>query len=242
MTAFSIMRVVAGWGVALAMSCLSAGAVARQQPAGAPRFEIAKAHGLVKQIKVHLADQGKVLVLDRFTDIEVFVEREKQEFSKPARLDPVCKKLPGSRVCEQTCYWAGKARPFARARLLNAAGQVQWRWQAGEEDTLSRLLPSSTDKVADGACLSPDGKYLTTLIYGPRVSDEPLGAEVLNVAARFKGVDAIGAKTKKPFGDKRGTYFVRWQAGRPHTLVFMVLPAEPPYNEEDEVLDHAVLR
>jgi hypothetical protein len=217
------------WGLALAVCCLPAMAAAQ---ARADRFEITRSHGAVQQIKVHLADPRRVLVLDRFTDIESFVEDEKRKFSAPARLDPVCGALSHPRACERTCYWAGKARPFGRARLLNASGRLLWRWQAGEQEAWRSLLSADTSKVPDGACLSPDGKHLATTAYfldqggDPAPGNALAGYGVMKLSSRFEGAEAVGRKTQEPFGHPRFTRFISWRTGQPHTVVFEVARPE----------------
>jgi hypothetical protein len=231
------------WGLALAVLCLPAMAWARQ--ARTDRFEITRSQGVVQQIKVHLAGQRQVLVLDRFTDIESFVEAERRKFSAPARQDPVCGALSDPQSCEQTCYWASKARPFGRARLLSASGRVQWRWQAGEQEAWRSLLSADTSKVPDGACLSPDGKHLATTAYfldqggDPSPGSALAGQGVVKLSSRFEVAEAVGRKTQEPFGHPRFTRFISWRADQPHTVVFEVTR---PETDNQTVVDEGVAK
>jgi hypothetical protein len=221
----------------LAAACLCAPAWAQPE---AGSFEVTKSRGLVTQVKVHLVEPGKVLVLDRFTDNEELVANEKSEFSKSSRQDRGCQKFSSPQACERSCYWASKARPFGRARLQDAAsGRTLWRWQAGKDESWLGLLSPFEPQAPGGSCLSPDGKYLATVSYSP-AANVPDGAATLvgfgvkKVAGKFEHAEFTGQKTHEPFGHKRFTDFVAWKVGRPHTLVFNVMR---PENDNQVIVD-----
>jgi hypothetical protein len=205
-------------------------------------FEVKKSQGLVQQIKIHLTQQNKVLVLDQFTDFPSFVANEKKNFSKSSHSDGFCQKLPNPQACEQTCYWASKARPFGRARLQTVSGKTQWRWQAKKNETWSTLLAARGGPTFDGSCLSPDGKYLTTTAYFLNVDEDEnislthalAGYAVVKIEPQFSGVEVIGKKTKEIFGHKHFTSLVGWQDHKPHTLIFEVMR---PENDHQAIVD-----
>ncbi len=207
-------------------------------------FEITRSEGVVKQIKIHLVRQNQVVILDRFTPIAAFVKNEKENFSTPVEQDAVCKKFPQPQSCEQSCYWASKARPFGRVRLQTQSGQIKWQWQAQKNEAWPTLLSSSTNPLHEGSCLSPDGQYVVTAGYFLRQAANPspqnslAGYSVVKIQSQFKAAEVVGQKTQEPFGHERFTRFEAWQTQKPHTLIFEV--NRPDTGSDVSVMDKGV--
>lgn len=227
----------------MACVCLTVPCVpfAARAAAGADRvhYDIKKSDGRVSEIHIHIPAQKRILILDRFVDDEVFVKAEQIAFRRAASEDLTCQALATNGACEQSCYWASKARPFARVRAKNLRGQLIWQWQARPHAERLRLLsaPLNSDAKADvtvGECLSPDAKYIAAASYQIDVAGEKenstagalTGYAIIKVAHPFSPASVRGKKSGETFGHKRFTGFAGWKKSAPHTVLFEVMRPE----------------
>lgn len=203
----------------------------------AVRYEVKSTNGAVSEIRVHLTAQKKILVLDRFIDGESFLKREQEKLSTPASADEACAAYADAHACEQSCYWASKARPFSRVRMKNAQGQLLWQWQARVRDTRLALLSVPARATDSGAvthdgCVSPDAKYLAVAGYMHDASGATSPAQslagyaIVKLAPGLKSTKISGKKTGEAFGHARFTRFVGWKKGEAHTVVFDIMRPE----------------
>jgi hypothetical protein len=211
------------------------------------RYEVKKIDGRVSEIRIFMTAEKKVLVLDRFIDGEQFVKREQGKFSTAAA-DPACISPAGvkSNACEQTCYWASSARPFARARMKNARGQLLWQWQAKARNVHLALLsvPSQRDgSSGHEGCLSPDQKYLAVTSYlidadsDSSPAQSQAGYAIVKLVPGLAAAKVTGKKSGEAFGHKRFTRFIGWKTGEPHTVIFDIAR---PEKDNVEVIDEGV--
>jgi hypothetical protein len=193
----------------------------------------------VSEIHIHIPAQKRILILDRFVDGEAFIKAEQIAFRAAATSDLTCQALAANGACEQSCYWASKARPFARVRAKNLRGQLIWQWQARPHEARLRLLSAplnsdAKDDVVAGECLSPDAKYIAAASYriddaGEKESSTAgalTGYVIIKVAPPFSPALVRGKKSGETFGHKRFTGFVGWKKSAPHTLLFEVMRPE----------------
>jgi hypothetical protein len=210
----------------------------------APRYEIKRADDRVVEIRIQLK-QG-ALVLDRFVDDAALVEREQKKFSAAAADDANCAALGGPGLCEHTCYWAAKARPFTRMRMLGRTGGFKWSWHASKQDAAPALLSAIAQSVSGeanitaGECISPDEQFITLSGYllqpggDNAAANSLMGYRVARLTATKANVKVVGQKTGEVFGHKQFTRFIGWKREAPHTLVFDVTR---PENNNQSIVD-----
>lgn len=201
-----------------------------------PRYEIKRADDRVVEIRVPLK-QG-VLVLDRFVDDPAMIEREQKKFAVAAADDANCAALGGATACEHTCYWAAKARPFTRMRLLSVKGGLKWSWRVPKGDAAPALLnavvqaPDGVGNIVAGECVSPDERFIALSGYllqpgaDNSASASLMGYRVARIAPQQTTAKVTGKKTGEAFGHKQFTRFIGWKKDAPSTVVFDVTRPE----------------
>jgi hypothetical protein len=214
-----------------------------------PRYEIKRADDRVVEIRIQLK-QG-ALVLDRFVDDAALIEREQKKFAVAPADDANCAALGGPGSCERTCYWAAKARPFTRMRLLGPTGGLKWSWRAVKRDAAPALLSAIAQSVNDeasvtaGECISPDEQFIALSGYllqpgGDNAAASSLmGYRVARIAPARAEVTIVGKKTSEIFGHKQFTRFIGWKKNAPHTVVFDVTR---PENNNQTIIDEGLAR
>jgi hypothetical protein len=211
------------------------------------RYDIRRAGERVVEIRIPLKEG--VLVLDRFVDDAAMIEREQKKFAVAPADDANCATLGGAGACEHTCYWAAKARPFTRMRMLSAKGGLKWSWRAAKGDATPALLsapalpPAGAEDTMAGECISPDARFivLSGYLLQPGADNSAaaslMGYRVARISPQQAVVPVVGKKTGEAFGHKQFTRFAGWKKDAPSTVVFDVTR---PENNNESILDECV--
>ncbi|MGC1301322.1 MAG: hypothetical protein WA840_03005 [Caulobacteraceae bacterium] len=150
-------------------------------------------HGQVRSLEIHPKAGGR-LVADRFVN-------DAQSRKEEARDLPY--EFCQTAACRSTCNYAQLTRPIRRLSRYDANGRLVWRWQGQGAGAIGLIAHRDAD------CLSPDGRYLTVLMYELEDDDtygaftQLLGPAVLDLhGPRFVGARGLGSNKDLVIGWK----------------------------------------